>query len=67
MKVSPRTENFIRTALRKNNEHVIESVLKCNSDIRKTEAPKEQKEMEIQTDEIKIPEKSRINPMDLER
>jgi hypothetical protein len=41
-------------------------VLKVNGDIKRIEPPKERKETEMQTEEVKI-EKSRINSMDLER
>lgn len=47
VKNSPRAANFIRTALRKNNEATIEQVLKANSDIRRVEPTKEHREIEM--------------------
>lgn len=65
VKLSPRNDKTMRSELRKNNETMVEAVLKHNSDsISRVPLPKKFSEKEIQVIE---PYKSRMNSMDLER
>lgn len=65
IKLSPRSENAIRTAMRKNNSTNIEQVLTNNAEnIKRVSPTKPVAEKEVQATE---PTKTRMNSMDLER
>ena len=65
VKLSPRSENAIRCAMRKNNTAHIEQVLNNNTEnIKRVSPAKPVTDQEVQATE---PTKTRMNSMDLER
>lgn len=65
VKISPRADKLLRDELRKNNEELVETILKHNpAEIKRFSPPRDLAEKQVQVME---PYKSRMNSMDLER